>query len=121
MRAEPLKKELFNRAKELGVDKIRLEFAGGNDEGYLYVTGEHGWDSKWNTQEEKEAHRKEIHQFESDVEEWCWEVYSYSGAGDGTEYGDTIVYNLKTNVVSTEEWYTQRSFGGECYDALETQ
>ena len=43
MKAQPLKKEIYNKAKELGVDKITLKFSGGNDEGYLDVELEPDW------------------------------------------------------------------------------
>jgi len=37
MNIEPLNKELYNRAKALGITSIELGFSGGNDEGYLNV------------------------------------------------------------------------------------
>ena len=30
-----------------------------------------------------------------------------SGAGDGSDYGDDIIYNLKEGVVETSEWYQE--------------
>ena len=90
MRAEPLKKELYAKAKELGVEKIILQFSGGNDEGNLNIDLEPEWNQD----------------FANQVEDWAWEVYSYSGAGDGSDYGDDITYDLVKNKVSTSEWYT---------------
>ena len=108
MNAKPLKKELYNRAKEAGVNRIILHFSGGSDEGYLDIELD---SADW-------TKHKDLY---SDIEEWVWEVYQYCGAGDGTEYGDDIVYDLKNNKVSTSEWYTQRSYEEEQHDTLETQ
>ena len=74
MRAEPLKKEIYNKAKELGIKKIILRFSGGNDEGNLDVDMMPDWNQD----------------LASDIEDWAWDAYSYSGAGDGSDYGDNI-------------------------------
>jgi hypothetical protein len=97
MKAEPLPKAIYEKAKELGVDKIVLKFSGGNDEGNLYI----------------ETNTDNYH-FERVIEEWAWESYDYSGAGDGTDYGDDIEYDLKNGKVSTSEWYhvVQEQKGG---------
>ena len=34
---KPLKKEIFDKARELGITEIQLEFQGGSDEGWVYV------------------------------------------------------------------------------------
>tara|TARA_Y100000310_G_scaffold323856_1_gene384873 strand:- start:114 stop:479 length:366 start_codon:yes stop_codon:yes gene_type:complete len=121
MDAKPLKKELYEKAIELGVDCVSLEFSGGSDEGYLYVQADHGWEANWNTQEELKEHRKKVHMFESDVEEWAWTVYEYSGAGDGTSYGDTITYDLNNQTMSSQEWYHAVQKGEEYHDTLVTR
>ena len=89
MEAQPLSKKIYNKAKKLGVEQIVLEFSGGSDEGYLHV----GLAPEQN------------HDFAQEIEDWAWEVYSYSGAGDGSNYGDNITYDLVKGEVSTEEWY----------------
>jgi hypothetical protein len=105
MTIEPLKKAIYEKAKELGVEKIELRFEGGSDEGYLYI---------------------DIYPEESDkdglagiVEDWAWEVYSYSGAGEGDDYGDNITYNLKTGKATISEWYMTRKDGDEDFCDLE--
>lgn len=103
MRAEPLKKELYTKAKELGIEKIILQFSGGSDEGNLNVDLEPEWNQD----------------FANAVEDWAWEVYSYSGAGDGSDYGDDIEYDLVNNKVSTSEWFTSVERGDEDADDLE--
>lgn len=85
---EPLSKAIHDKAKELGVKLIVLRFSGGNDEGYLQVE----------TDPYDQA-------FESEIEDWAWGVYNYNGAGDGTDYGDTITYDLEKGEVSADEWY----------------
>jgi len=99
MKIEPLNKQIYEKAKELGVEKIELRFEGGSDEGYLYV---------------------DIYPEESDkdglagiIEDWAWEVYDYSGAGDGNDYGDNITYNLKEGKATTSEWFMTRAEGDE--------
>lgn len=93
MKVEPLNKEIYNKAKALGVQKITLSFSGGNDEGFLNVTL-YPWDNK------SDAHNE----LNAEVENWAWEVYSYSGAGDGRDYGDDISYDLVNKKVITSEW-----------------
>ena len=95
MNAKPLSKEIYNKAKELGIERIILRFSGGNDEGYLDVETEPKFDQD----------------FASEIEDWALEVYNYSGAGDGSDYGDDVIYDLKSGKVSTSEWYMSRSEG----------
>jgi hypothetical protein len=90
MEAQPLSKDIYNKAKELGVEQIVLEFSGGSDEGYLHI----GLAPEPNNG------------FAQEIEDWAWEAYSYSGAGDGSDYGDNITYDLVNGEVSTEEWYS---------------
>ena len=100
MKAKPLNKEIYNKAKELGVEKIILQFSGGSDEGNLNIDLEPDWNQD----------------FANQVEDWAWEVYSYSGAGEGNDYGDNIEYDLKAGKVSTSEWYTSIS-NGDAYSS----
>lgn len=88
MNAKPLSKAIYDKAKELGVNTISLEFSGGNDEGHLHVQTD-----------------TDNYDFEKLVEDWAWEAYDYSGAGDGSDYGDNVVYDLKEGKVSTSEWF----------------
>ena len=95
---QPIPARIVKRAKELGIKRFTLQFSGGNDEGYLnveYDMPDPGYDNKFNRM----------------VEDWAWSAYEYSGAGDGSEYGDNICYNLEENRASTSEWYTSRVDG----------
>jgi hypothetical protein len=105
MKAEPLSKKIYDKAKELGIEKIHLNFSGGSDEGYLNVNCE--------------PYEKDQHDFNNEIEEWAWNVYSYSGAGEGNDYGDDITYNLKTGRVTTSEWFTSRQEGDSENDKIE--
>ena len=91
---EPLPKEIFKKAQELGVEEIILRFQGGNDEGYLNVAVQ-----PWNAE------------LADEVEVWAWEKYSYNGAGDGSDYGDDITYDIVNKRASVQEWYTARREG----------
>ena len=95
MTIEPLSKKIHAKAKELGIETIVLNFSGGDDEGYLDV----GMTPKF------------IESFATEIEDWVWETYDYSGAGDGTGYGDNIEYDLKNGKARAEEWYMTRQTG----------
>ena len=103
MTAQPIPKAIYDKAKELGITEIVLRFSGGNDEGHLYVET-----NPYDYQMEP------FGQMEREIEDWAWKAYEYNGGGDGTDYGDTITYNLETNKVSTEEWFhaVQTTTGG---------
>ena len=94
MIVKPLKKELYNKLKELGVKRFTLAFEGGNDEGYLDV-GIYPYDL-------------DDHEIKGEIEDWAWGVYEYNGSGDGSGYGDKITYDLEEGKTSTETWYMVR-------------
>ena len=112
MNAEPISKELYNELTRLGVTKVILSFSGGSDEGFLDVTYE-GMDNEYFVEDYRKINEK--------VEEWAWSVYSYSGAGDGSDFGDTIVYDLVNKRVSTSEWWHERVGGPEFDGDLEIE
>jgi hypothetical protein len=93
MTPEPLPKAIHEKALELGINEIVLNWSGGNDEGYLNV----------------EYDKRDVPDYFNDmVENWAWDAYYYNGAGDGNDYGDDISYNLKENTVHTSEWFYER-------------
>lgn len=122
----PLSKSLYKRAQELDLSKLQLQFSGGSDEGFLQVeaTSEKVEAYRSYTWEEQQKHEEdnspeyqafkalssEIRDFEEAVDTWAWEVYSYSGAGDGSDYGDNITYDFKENVVKGDSWYTSATY-----------
>lgn len=107
MNIEPLSKKIYDKAVSLGITQIALHFSGGSDEGYLnvYVNNEKGFSS--NTE------------FEQEIEEWAWDTYDYSGAGEGNDYGDDIVYDLVKKTATSESWYMARTEGDSESDDLE--
>jgi hypothetical protein len=105
MQTKPLKKAIYDKAKELGIESITLHFSGGSDEGYLDV-------------ELCEAD-KAPDGFFNEIEEWAWEAYDYNGAGEGDAYGDDIVYDLKNGKVSTSVWYMARQDASDGSGELE--
>lgn len=105
MEIQPLNKKLYQMAKEIGIKSFTLHFEGGDDEGFLSVSCKY---------DPKTAHRREVLEFEREVEEWAYGltgVYEYSGAGDGYSYGDDIHYDLVSGKCSHSEWYTARTDG----------
>jgi hypothetical protein len=109
MKAQPLPKKIFDRAKELGVKKFTLNFSGGSDEGYL--------DISYDT-DDSHAYNEELNE---EILEWAWSVYDYSGAGDGNSYGDDIVYDLVAGKLTTSEWVMKRQDGEEEDEDLEVK
>ena len=97
MNVEPLNSDLYNEALSLGITEIILSFSGGSDEGYLDISmSPYDCDNK--------THRD----FSDKVEAWAWKKYEYSGAGDGDNYGDDIIYNLVEKRVYLKEWHMAR-------------
>lgn len=92
----PLPKKLYEKALQKKIQKIVLDFEGGNDEGCLHVIL-YNQGKVWNDVED-EAFTKE-------VEDWVWDSYDYSGAGDGSRYGDTVTYDLEKMMVRADEWW----------------
>lgn len=107
MNAEPLNKDIYNKAVKLGVETITLRFSGGSDEGYLDVDI-----VPWNDQTKTII---------GEIENWAWDAYCYSGAGDGNDYGDDVEYDLVNKKVSTSEWYTARQDGDSDSGDLEIE
>ena len=107
MNIEPLSKKIYDKAVSLGITQIELKFSGGSDEGYLnvYVNDERGFSS--NTE------------FEQEIEGWAWQAYGYSGAGDGNDYGDDVVYDLVEKTATASSWSMQRTDGDSEDAALE--
>ena len=104
MNAEPINKELYNKLVAAGITSVKLCFSGGSDEGYLdvYLRGD-------DVDYQDEGYRK----LNEEVEEWAWSMYSYSGAGEGYDYGDNIEYDLVNKKVKASEWYTERTYGDD--------
>ena len=96
---QPLPARIVARAKALKIEIITLNWSGGNDEGCLNVDV----DSSQDTVAPRD--------FLDEIENWAWSAYSYSGAGDGSDYGDDITYNLKEGTASCQDWHMQRSEG----------
>ena len=95
----PLPREFYDRAKEMGVSQIVLNFQGGSDEGYIHAGLRCDFASGGPSE-------NDIHVLTSDIEDWAYGAYAYNGAGDGNVYGDIITYDLELNKVGTEEWWT---------------
>jgi len=95
MNIEPLPKKIYDKAVSLGVTQIELLFSGGNDEGYLNVS----------FRGEPFANED----FEREVQDWADDAYSYSGAGDGNDYGDDVLYDLLKKTATLSSWSMQRT------------
>ena len=96
---QPLPARIVAKAKQLKIEIITLNFSGGSDEGCLNVDV----DSSQDTVAPQD--------FINEIENWAWEAYSYSGAGEGSDYGDDITYDLKAGTASCRDWWTDRCEG----------
>ena len=109
MNIEPLSKKIYDTAVSLKVEMIKLNFSGGSDEGYLDIELDGMIEAPYND---------ELTQFETDVEKWAWDVYSYNGAGVGIDYGDSIIYDLNNKTAHTEMWWYERQEDGSDDEAF---
>lgn len=110
MNITALPKKLYDRATQLGVTSITLQFSGGSDEGHLDVQ----IDSPLDDDEALSA-------LGSDVEDWADTAYSYNGAGDGDAYGDNVTYDLVEMEARWDAWQMQVTEGGSDSQALEIE
>ena len=99
MNIEPIPSHLYKRLVEAGVKAVHLSWSGGSDEGLLDVIITHESEGRLPTA---------AWDLQSVVDDWAWDVYSYSGAGDGNDYGDDIRYDLTTMKATHSEWYMSR-------------
>ena len=95
MQIEPLPKKIYDKAVALGISQIELLFSGGNDEGYLNVS----------FRGEPFANED----FEQEIQNWADEAYSYSGAGDGNDYGDDVLYSITSKTATVSSWSMERT------------
>ena len=130
----PLKRNLYDRAKALGLTEITFNFMGGSDEGYLDVQIIHDSNhaavelfaelsrGDWTALREAEENNSPqwqryqvwdaaCHVLRIDLESWAWSVYDYGGAGEGHDYGDDITYKLDDGSAEWQEWYMDRTEG----------
>lgn len=106
MEAKPFPKALYNKCLAAGIEVVELSFSGGDDNGYLSIHMEGGnYDAE----------------LESEIDDWAWKVYSYSGAGDGNDYGDNIRYDLLNAKITTQSWYTTQEYESEEEFTLEVE
>ena len=103
--AQPIPKELVERMKEAGGTQLILNFRGGNDEGFLDFTLK-GKD-KCVLDAYDSYQPGEEGSLERDIDKWVWSAYSYSGAGEGYDYGDDYVYDFETGEVTHEFWHDE--------------
>jgi hypothetical protein len=109
MKAEPLSKEIYDMATSLNVETITLYFSGGSDVGYLDIEIEKEDSSNFHSGYSSESNSFEgTDKLSNLIENWAWLVYTYNGAGEGIDFGDNIIYDLKNKTVNTHEWYHER-------------
>lgn len=96
MRITKLPSDIMDELKALDIKTVELKWSGGSDEGYLHV----------------ETDKKIPNELDQKINKWAWSEEGYNGAGDGSEYGDNITYDLEHGTVSHEEWYHVEKYDG---------
>lgn len=132
----PFPQRFVDIAEDLGIDKIKIAFQGGSDEGYIEAdcwsatyfdeSLEIVWGEKGRYRPDKntlngEAMLDKWYEFEKEIEDWAWERYGYNGAGEGQDYGDDVVYHLDTGKVTYQDWGYQYVEGDKQTSDLETK
>ena len=126
--APPLPKHLYDKIKEAGLAIVGIHWQGGSDEGYVHITSQandqaeikktDAWkeymEMSWDEREKlDDCHpvkvwQRNVGKIEAELEEWAWNTFHYSGAGDGTDYGDDYFYNVVQDTVEHSEWFMER-------------
>ena len=118
-----LPKHIYNKAIELNVGKIILHWSGGSDVGYLNISlyGKDNSDPKNEDNKstsdyrhicfERKAHLPlEAYTFSDEIESWAEDAYDYNGAGDGTDYGDDVTYDINKKTIVISSWCLERFY-----------
>jgi hypothetical protein len=102
-----MNKKLYNLLKKNKVKGFVLKFSGGSDEGYLDVSVDYRkeGDDKVYTSSYPPHDPKNIEDIKSILYDAAMEGFEYTGAGDGTDYGDNYYFDLETGEIRHEEWY----------------
>lgn len=87
-------KAMLADLKKAEVKEISVTLGGGSDEAYMMV-----------------EFVPENLKLRLGFEEWLWETMDYSGAGDGSDYGDDILIDLEEMCITQSEWYLERVDG----------
>ena len=112
----PLPKHLFEKMVAAKIEKLGIHLEGGSDEGLIDCSL-----SPWPNSDENPNLRKTVGEILNEVEIWAFDAYSFSGAGDGTRYGDDIEYDLVNKTVTTTEWYESVKLGQKENETLELE
>lgn len=89
----PLTKTLRDACVDAGVKYFILRFEGGDDQGFLNVELYY-----------KDGETVDSLTLTESIQDWAYDAYNYSGAGDGSPYGDNYTYNLVDNTVKHDSW-----------------
>ena len=103
MSAPALTKQLLEDLFEASVVSFSVSLEGGSDEAYTEINLTHDPSCYRNRNEESSDAA-----IKAKIEDWILEALDYSGAGDGSDYGDDYEYDLENMKVSHEEWYMER-------------
>jgi len=113
----PLPKKIYDQCKAAGITNIGLHWSGGGGDACLYASlsdcvgdtyhqprGIAAWDT-----------------LREEIENWAYNESDYCGAGDGTEYGDDVVYDLVNHKVTTRSWFHKPHYDPAITNVMEIQ
>ena len=102
MNAPHLNPQHIQQARDMGINTLYVFLEGGSDEGFVETRFE-----RPTTELAKEMRLAWV-KLEEDIKEYIYDNHPYSGAGDGTPYGEEYTYNFADNSVEGFEWSMQR-------------
>jgi hypothetical protein len=89
-----ISKDLLECLQGAEITKVCLNFSGGSDQGYLDVSAE--------TADGPVPQHDVIL---TEILNAAWRGFSYSGAGDGSDYGDDYTFDLIKKKIHHSSWF----------------
>lgn len=103
MTAKPLPKRIYNKAKELGINKIDIALSGGGDEGFCEVKLQFPiGDTKTRKKEKLNART----QLSEEISDWASEAYMLDESVPD-DHGIDLTYDLVNMQATYQYWSTQ--------------
>ena len=99
-----ISKDLKKLILEAGGTSFDVRWSGGSDEAYLDVELR-CFDGSVHMLSEDHPGLQPLKVAQDLIFEAAEDGFDYSGAGDGSDYGDDYTYDLLANTITHQEWY----------------
>lgn len=100
-----MSRELLEEAKRLGIETISVDLSGGSDEAFVDVSFDAGSTDDKEIERARSALEESVREV---VEDTVCDKYGFSGAGEGTDYGDEYEYHINSGTITKREWSYRR-------------